>query len=165
MKDNKNKDADFIDAEDYTAFGNKNEVSFRSIVLGHIQRIALLASKEWRGGYWQERTIVTSGGFSSAEPIYVPDSREEYSNAVDYLADLLFPHFDSEVRDAETSLNEELEEVKEQLRKQVKNTDDALERFKEILHDEKVKIKRKLFRHLCSFLYRRKYLELGVIED
>ena len=30
---------------------------------------------------------------------------------------------------------------------------------------ERVKINRKLFRDLCSFLYRRKYLELGKIED
>lgn len=140
----------FEDAESFS-YTDKDKLSFKDIVLQHLKKIGTFASVELRGGYWQDKQIPFGQGIIT-QKVYVPDTREVYSNAIEYFADILYPHFDKQMKEAEEKLKKEFEEAYNS----------------KPIRDErvlKVLINRKLFRELCSFLYRKKYLELGTAED
>lgn len=143
-----NEDIKFIDAEAYLP--QNQGLTFKDIVLQHFKKIGNLASVEWRGGYYNEKTQVVSNAILTTKE-YVPDTREEYSNAVDYLADILLPHFDIEMKDKEEDHNKELEK--------------ALEANDKLYREKKVLLKRKLFRELSSFLQRAKYFETEYADE
>ena len=140
----------FEDAENTSFNYMKDKISFRDIILQHLKKISQLSSVEFRGGYWETTPIILQGA-STYTKKYVPDSREMYSNAVECFADMLCPYFDKEMKKAEEEAEEEL--------KGLENSS------KEEHSHKKRKINKKLFRALCSFLFRKKYLELGSIED
>lgn len=142
----------FLDGE--SSFGNSNSdmLSFKSILMRHLERITRLSSVEFKGGYSQKKTIPVAGTLMQQDT-YVADTRECYINAVENLADLLFPQFDEEMKKDEEKYVKEIEEKD----KSIKNDD----QFK----NEKRKIIRKLFRSMSCFLFREKYLEIGSYED
>jgi len=142
----------FVDAEEYYSHGSN--LTIKDIILHHVRRIGTLASKEMCGGYWIEKPISVSGNIILTKN-YVPDSREEYINAVSYLADILYPHFDKEMREAEKELNIKLESL---IEKQKPEVQEDYKYNKYILF-------RELFRLLNSFLFRVQYLEGKSFED
>ena len=146
--------SEFIDAETYTG-GKDDNLNFRIIVLAHLKRITGLASKEFRGGYWQER-VRWVGGAGINERFYVPDSREEYINAICNLSDLLLPLFDEEMEKGEESIETEADEKYDKIKSDGKKQDWL---------NVKVRIYRKLFRYLSKFLNRINYLDVAVIEE
>jgi len=164
----------FEDGENYSSF-RKEGMSFKDIVLLHTRKITQLSCVEFRGGYWNINEIpVSVREFTTykTNKIYVPDSREEYSNAVEVFADLLFPHFDSQMKEAEEKLNAEMNKAYAEYNVISEEEQTAEEQAEEEMSSDKPtyrtvrrNICRKLFRELCSFLYRRKYLEIGQIED
>ncbi len=159
----------FEDTETTNFSYGKEGISFKDIILNHLKRISEFSSVEFRGGYWEEKQIHLGSGNFQTERTYVPDSREIYTNAVDVLADLLYPHFDSEMKKAEEYLLEEW-----------RVWTDAHSDEKGFITDEKGKItneavqiqrnkkrgnRKLLFRQICCFLYRKKYLDMGSIEN
>jgi len=143
-------DAVFEDGENYSSGFNKQEISFRSIPMETLKSIRSFASVEMRGGYDTEKLVG-----NVVIDTYVPDSRQVYCNAIDYLADVLFPHFDQEMFKAEQDIDGEIKKLEEKA-KQDKSID---------LPTGKVLLKRKLFRHLTSFLFRKKYFEAGSVTE
>ena len=149
----------FQDAENFSIDYNKDKISFRDIILNHLRRILTFASVEYRGGGYEEKTVITNGVVNSVK-VYVPDTREVYSNAVEVFTDCLLPYFDKDMKDAEKKYETSIEysfKVKEQ-------TEDK-ELSKNNYRNEKREASRLLFRALCSFLWRKKYLDIGVMED
>lgn len=142
-------EVEFIGAEDFRS-SKGGDFDFRFIMLMHLQRITRLSSKEFRGGFWQDRTKVINN-IAVKEHYYVEDSREAYGNAVDCLADLLLPHFDQNMRRREFAINKELEDLEEEDESKYK--------------DFKVKNKRKMFRALCSYLKKINYGVARKIRD
>ena len=153
-----NEEKNFVDAEQYS--GGEEKTSFREIVLQHVKRITVISSKELRGGY--NETKVT-GNLSHS--IYVPDSREEYGNAVNCLADLLLPHFDKKMRIAESRTDKDFEKERSSLVKEFKEKETNYSDTKQRVSVAKLNSRRKLFRALMKFLHRKKYLELGSVEE
>lgn len=147
----------FIDAEQYS--GRVDEkLTFRMIVLEHLRRMGKLSSVEFRGGGYEVREIV-SPGYTNYVKTWIADTREEYSNAVDYLSDILCPYYDDEMRKADEELEAEREKLYDDCNQDPKNFD------KQNYRDEKRYIKRKLFRALNRFLFRAKYLEIKSFEE
>ena len=158
------KEASFEDA-DQSQFSADNNLTFKDIVLQHLKKITLLASVEMRGGFWQQ-TPHPNPSINTDIKVYIPDSREVYSNAVECLSDMLSPYFDKEMIEAEEKVEKEI------LESYKKNTilQDGSREFKN--QNSKVNFKiesriqnKKLFRDLCKFLFRKRYLELGTIDD
>jgi len=161
-------DPKFIDAESYQ--GTKDDgLTFKEIVLQHLRRIGGLASKEFRGGYWQDRTKMV-GGVGIKERYYIPDSREEYGNAIDFLHDLLLPYFDKKIEDKAKDFYTKIEEARKDCLKKTSVKE------KEVLSDDyykkesdkisveeyklkKLRIKRELLQEISLLLKRKKYLE------
>ena len=135
----------FIDAEEYT--GSSSEMSFKELILRHLGKISEICTCEFREGYWQEKPVKVGDGISIART-YIDDKRDAYVNAVDFLHDMLLPHFDDEMTKASK-----------------KNRDTLNKRYKKFAgkksdwKDKKQKIKRLLFQQLSLLLERLKYLE------
>ena len=168
----------FEDAENYSQnFGNES-LSFREIILQHLKKISQFASVEFRGGYWEIKPD-TSPSSNSEFKVYVPDTREVYSNSVECLADMLFPYFDETMIADEKRCKEEDKKAytDNTIIKQLDKEEDSEEeiktqrrKFKDMkgrvsYRSLRVRIVRELFRDLCSFLHRKKYLEVGNMED
>ncbi len=153
-------EVDFVDPENYS-YGNKG-FTFKDIVLRQFRRIGELACVEFRGGFFNK----TPNG-----EIYVPDSREMYSNAIDALSDMLCSRFDKEMEDIENEVVKNEEKMIEDLSgkftlKGLKGEYREMnEVSNELFRKEKLKLSRKLFRGLASFLHRNKYLEVGELEN
>lgn len=171
------EETQFEDAEAFTYNFNKDKITFKDIILLHLKKIGEYASVEYRGGYWETKTKM-SGGLSIEERYYIPDTREVYSNSINYLADMLFPYFDAEMKKAFDKADKETEDAFRDTSVIVepdKEDDNPKEEkeyrsFKDIesrtsFRSIRVNINRKLFRALCCFLFRKKYLEVGSIED
>lgn len=162
------EDVKFIDAEQYQGRGDE-KISFRMIVLEHFRRICSLASKEFKGGYWETRSRSVTSGFVEVDKFYIPDSREEYSNAVDCLFDILFPHFDEQMQKEYEDYEANLEQEKDNLKKEYIDESGENWAYKGAKEDYKTarikKIKRKLFRLLSCFLKRNGYLEGKTFEE
>ncbi len=107
-----NEPPEFIDAESHFGGGGKDEITFKVIVMRHIIKIARLASVEWKGGYWQQKSRIAQGGQMIVEKVYIPDTREEYGNSIIFLHDILIPHFDDNMIKESEEITKRLSELK-----------------------------------------------------
>lgn len=163
---------EYIDAESYIP-NESDGTNFRQIILLHLKKISSISFQEYRGGFW----ITTPSNNMNQDPLkrYIDDTREQYSNAVECLSDLLFPYFDEEMKDAEEKATtaKEIEFETHTIEKKEMLIDDNYFKERAFVSDKhkiiyskiRQQINRKLFRALCCFLFRKKYLELGNIED
>ncbi len=172
-----NEKVKFIDAESFTGKGDE-KITFREIVLSHVKKISQLASVEFRGGYWEHRPN-PNPQISTTVDVYVPDSREIYSNAVEYLFDILYPHFDKEMLKSGEMAEEVMEEayddntiIKEEDRedKNSKEGEEADRKFGSMNNRMSYRkkrriINRELFREICCFLKRKDYLQGQIFEE
>jgi hypothetical protein len=142
----------FNNGESSFGGGKSESLSFKSILMRHLERITKLASVEFKGGFSQKRTIPVAGTLMQQDT-YVSDTRECYINAIENLADLLDPKFDKEMVKDEEDCIAKIEKKS----KEIKDDD----QFK----NEKRKIIRTLFRKLNRFLERNDYLEMGSFEE
>lgn len=147
---------DIVDAENQVG-GMNNVLSFRSIALNQLQRILTLGSKEFHGGYWEEKTNMV-GGLRYVDKKYIPDSRMEYVNAINALYDLTLPHFDDKM-------------IKEAgVIEQKRVSDLAIYNLKDKTSSDKrniaeVKIQRELFQALSKFMKRQNYFLAEAAEE
>lgn len=144
--------------DDYRGSGDR-VLSFKEIIILHIRKIGNLASVELMGGYWEERIIK---GTNETIKLYVPDTREMYSHAIWFLHDTLYPHFDEEMLNASENYVGLMKELEDRyiIDTQFENVTDRA-KFRE----RKVKYSRILFKEICCFLFRKRYLDVGEITD
>lgn len=131
-------EVEFIDADSDISFNNK-DFSFKQLVLNHLASISRITSKEFFKGYWERRPVSIGGGTSWVEK-YHEDGRLAYINAIDFLYDLLLPHFDKDM------------------------TIDDID-YGNYNTDQQVPLKRKVFQRLSKLLERKGYFEQQVIRD
>lgn len=81
--------------------------TFKELVMLHFNRVVKFMSVEFRGGYF---TIVPSKEGDDKE-IYIPDTREIYSNAVLALALLLIPRYDKDMEKEYKEYNENITKI------------------------------------------------------
>ena len=165
-KAEKKEDIIFDDGESIGSYSNDG-VTFKEIVLQHLRQITRFSSVEFRGGYTQQK-VVNTGGITNVAQTYIPDTREVYSNAVECFADMLCPYFDTTMTAAEKSCTTEIKKSFDSEFKQPKEkrAAEAVETVNRDIHRvNKRNANKKLFRALCCFLYRKKYLDVGTLED
>lgn len=81
-------------------------LTFKQIVLSHINRCVINGSVEFRGGFWQS---INRGAYSDS--VYVADSRDVYNNSVRMLRACLLGYFDKQMEKADNELKEEFDEA------------------------------------------------------
>lgn len=99
-------------------------LTFKQIVLMHINRCVINGSVEWVGGYWQER----SAGSYVAERVYIQNTREVYCNSVKMLRACLLGYFDDKIKKKDKELQEEFKIKSEEIEKADKENDNKEER-------------------------------------
>lgn len=119
----------------------KDKITFKDIMFKHFDRILEMTKYQFIGGY-TNKTIV---GGNIIESI-VTDKKEEYCQLVEAFADILYGHFDEEIKPLFVKYEEDLDEA-------FKKAKDEYQYSK-----ERLKLDRKLFRYLCTFLKRKQYL-------
>lgn len=144
---------------------NQEKLEFKQIVLQHLKKILEISTNEFRGGY----TITV--GYNPSREEYVPDMRKCYIQAVESLADVLLPHFDKEMREAERKYREQVDKAYAESRK----------KYDEVPNDythkadrttieldfviDKRGFARELFRNLNLLLKRRDYLNKAIFTE
>jgi hypothetical protein len=90
---NLDDDVEFSDDGDY----QQQQLNIKEIILRHLRKIGDICCKEFTGGYWSKKPVNTAGGILFIEQ-YHEDVRESYCNAVDFLADMIYPLSDEELQ-------------------------------------------------------------------
>lgn len=123
-------------------------LTFKQIVLMHINRTVINGSVEMCGGYWQykQREHWT-------EKFYVPDSREVYNNSVRMLRALLIGYFDKQMKEADELIQQEFKDLYEEC----KGSEDKT-KIKEY-YEERVNIHIRLFEELIKLSKRLNFFE------
>jgi len=83
------------DSDDYEY--KQDKLTFRDLMFRHLMKISEISTKEFRAGFWQNKPVKTATG-TSMQAVYSPDTRDEYINAVNFLHDILLPHFDKDIK-------------------------------------------------------------------
>ncbi len=162
----------YQDADSYMPGAKKEKLSFKDIILGHVKTIGSHSSVEFRGGFYL--SVLTKAG--DERQIYIPDTRETFSNSVIYLHSLLHAHFDKEMTKVSNEFIKRKREYEDEFMKKstveesvilgdVYYKTDGDKILLEEFRQRKLKLCIILFRQLCDFLYRKKYLEVLPIED
>ncbi len=100
-----NDDIQFENIESWRGGSSgKFGLTFKQIVLMHINRCVVNGSVEWHGGYWNET------GNNPVIRTYVHNSRDVYSNSVRMLRALLLGYFDKQTKEADEELDNEFKE-------------------------------------------------------
>ena len=97
-----NNEIHFQDAESQT-FSSQG-LTFKDIILAHIRKITQLSCVEMRGGFWEHKPP-QNPNINVTIDIYIPDSRECFSNAVLCLYDMLYPYFDDKIMECQWESN------------------------------------------------------------
>jgi hypothetical protein len=161
----KDDNIQFIDAESYQGKID-DKITFKLIILEYLRKIGGYASVEFKGGYWEERPNPKTDANYPIK-IYIEDTREIYSNAVEFLYDLLYPHFDNEMKQISIQIEAELKQIyndttinKEDNEREFLNINNRI-----TFRTKRRDINRKLFRELSCFLRRTNYMESKVSAD
>ena len=153
MAEEENPDFKFEDAETYS--GSNDKLSFRFIVLEQIKKISSNANVEFRGGYWNKKVVPMQGGVEKMTEEYIPDTREIYSNSIEFLHDILYPHFDKGAKSISDNYRSELKKKMKKYMEDKKFTEEEKIQFRK----DRVIICRELFLQLNCFLERKNYFE------
>lgn len=157
----------------------QDERSFRAVIMDYIRVIGKLSKVEFRGGYWITKNKTLPGGVLLEEKVYVPDTREEYCNAIDWLHDMLMPYFDDkekggtkEMKSAALTINRKLEKIREEYlseteEEEILNEDEGkIDKALEVYKFKKLRLHRELFQEISKFLKENNYFDdLGGIEE
>lgn len=135
----------------------KKEITHRGIVFQTIQDLGKKASVEYKSNLKKE---VDLG--NRIQIIELADSRKEFIQLTEFLSDLLFSEFDSDMK---KSYEEIIKEVKKNL-EEFNKKDSTNENDKIEYANDKLELMRELFRELMCFLKRKDYLkEDSYVED
>ena len=96
--------------------GGQFGLTFKQIVIMHINRGVLNGSVEWHGGYWNET------GYNPTTRTYVQNSREVYCNSIRMLRACLLGYFDKKMEEADKKLKEEYVSTKKEIDKKFTDT-------------------------------------------
>ena len=103
-------EVEFIDAEQFSG-GSTDAITMQMIILEQIRRIIRFGSTEFKKGYFAK--VTTPSGATLSEK-WNADQREEFSHAVDVLADTLLPFFDEQMKKVYFMLTAESENLRTQ---------------------------------------------------
>lgn len=153
----------------------QDERSFRAILMDYVRVIGKLSKVEFRGGYWMTKTKTLPGGVILEENIYIPDTREEYCNAIDWLHDILLPYFDDddlegskEMKSSALEVNHKLDKIRDTFLEESQQDEildsDSYEDKKsktslEVYKFKKLKLHRIMFQEINKFLKKNNYFD------
>lgn len=144
----------FPSMDSWKGSSGKFGLTFKQIVLMHINRCVINGSVEWHGGYWNET------GYNPTIRTYVGDSRDIYNNSVKMLRALLRGYFDKDIKLRDKELKEEIDKLTV---KYYKETISKKQIYK--LRGEIIKFHIELFEELVMLSKRLNFFEEETTEE
>ena len=165
---------EFVEPDSYSGGGGDEDITFKYIVLKQLLVISKNANNEFRGSYWLTKVVDATRGIT--EKVYVPDSREVYSNSVEYLRDILYPYFDQKTKKVSDWYDERMSVHRNHFKQFDLNDEKDTRKFLHMDHEQatpnRIKLRevqrslaQKLFRQLTVFLKGIDYLNGKAFED
>ena len=133
--------------------GGKFGLTFKQIILMHVNKCVSNGSIEFTGGYW--RTI-------SYNPIikeYQPDALSVYCNSVKMLRAILLGYFDDKMIEEDKRLKEEFESSYEEFQKEKEEDDNKIDELRSRWREYKIEYYTELFEHLIMLSKRLNFFE------
>lgn len=87
-------------------FVKKEKQTRKDVVLEFIKKVGDKSANEFKGGYW-----VNKDKGNWVEKIYIPDSRKEYIQCVEFLSDLLLPEITKTIKKDYDEIIEEVNQL------------------------------------------------------
>ena len=84
----------------------KEKLTIKEVIIMHIKKISDISCKELTPSFWSKKPMKIGDGVAIVET-YNPDTRLAYTNAVDFLLDLLMPKADKHFKDVLDLLTKE----------------------------------------------------------
>jgi len=131
-------------------------LTFKQIVLQHINRCVVNGSVEFRGGFNQG---INRGNYT--DYIYVPDSRDIYNNSIKMLRALLLGYFDKQMKEADKELQEEFDKSYKEFSEQ----EDKSRELKHEWYNFKIDWHIRLFEELIMLSKRLNFFEEESFEE
>jgi len=145
----------FQNMDSWKGGSGKFGLTFKQIVLMHIDRCVRNGSVEWHGGYWNET------GNNPTIRTYIQNSRDVYSNSIKILRALLLGYFDKKAEEEDKKLQEEItNKLKEYEKKEEKNKEIRYEWY-----NFKVQWHIRLFEQLVMLSKRLNFFEEETAEE
>lgn len=135
--------------------GKKFQLTYKGIILMHINRCVINGSTEWHGGFWEE-TLVNTGMGGAMQKRYIYNSREVYNNSIKMLRAILLGYFDDKMKLADKKIKDDFLE----LEKNYKGNESDY-----IYKDKKVDLHLRLFEELLLLSKRENFFEEESVED
>jgi len=149
-----NEDIQFSNMDSWRGSSSgKFGLTFKQIILMHINRCVQNGSVEWHGGYWQEKQ---ASNYTS-ERYYIQNSREVYCNSVKMLRALLLGYFDKMMKEADDNLQKEFEKIYDTYLKNAKEEKNKYSKSE--YYENKVDWHIKLFEQLIMLSKRLNFFE------
>ena len=124
----------------------KEKTTERDIIINAISDLCKISQKEFRGGYSDK-----SFAGNNIVETYVPDSRRQYCQLIDFISDLLLPKFNEPTKEIYEKIQEEIEKIVKKKNNNEMSDEDFI--------SYKLKLSRKLFQHLSILLNELKWLK------
>jgi len=137
----------------------KFKLTFKDIIIQHINRCVQNGSVEWHGGYHNET------GHNPVTRTYVPNSRSVYSNSVKMLRALMLGYFDEKMKKADKELQEEYKKEYERIEKLQKEQQEKEKDLYETWNNFKVDWHVRLFEQLIMLGKRLNFFEEEATEE
>jgi len=92
--------------------GGSFGLTFKQIVLLHIQRCVSNGSVEWCGGYTNKKYKPTGSGQTFMEEYYIPSTKDVYCNSIRMLRACMLGYFDKKILGPDKKIIEALADTK-----------------------------------------------------
>ena len=150
----------FSNMDSWRGSSGKFGLTFKQIVLMHINRCVQNGSVEFRGGY---NKPIQHSNFTSFE--YVADTRDVYNNSVRLLRALLLGYYDSKMEKADKDLQKDFDESDKELQEQLKQNQDMRNKVIREWQSYKVDWHIQLFEQLIMLSKRLNFFEEETSEE
>jgi len=148
-------EASFGNAENWRGSSNKFGLTFKQIILMHINRCVLKGSVEWHGGYWNK--LIKE---NQTEKYYVQNSRDVFINSVTILKSILKGYYDKKMVESDKDIEEELNKIT----KENETLEESNQNIKQF-YKKKLDIYLRLFEELVMLSKRLNFFEAESTEE
>lgn len=131
-----------------------DKLDFKQICLGHYKRILEITTTEFTGGYWN---YIQSANTTNKS--YVTDKRKEFIQAVESLANSLFPHFDEQMKKDYQEFLKQDKKIQEKYSGDDGFIRDDENHSKQKHSIEKLELMKELFRNISCLMFRLDYFK------
>lgn len=155
-------DIQFQDMDSWQGGSGKFGLTFKQIILMHINRCVINGSVEYRGGFYEQKLASQGGVGAQIVKTYVESKIDIFCNSVRILRALLLVYFKPENKTKDKELNDKLKDIIKKFRD---NEKDDKKYSKTLFQEDKIDIYMIMFEVLLAICFKENFFEERVYEE